>query len=83
MRTIVFCLAILLTVGVSSAQDQQVQRVLTKFERFRPSERKLAMYRLDWAESLDDALQRAKRERRPVVLVVIHAQYGDIHSGHC
>jgi hypothetical protein len=83
MRTIVFCLAILLTVGVSSAQDQQVQRVLTKFERFRPSERELAMYRLDWAESLDDALQRAKRERRPVVLVVIHAQYGDIHSGHC
>ena len=41
------------------------------------------MYRLDWAASLEDARRRATRERRPVLLVIIHAQYGDLASGHC
>ena len=83
MRQIVFCFAVLLTAGVSSAQVQQVDRVLEKFDRLRPGDRELAMYRLDWADTLDDALRRAARERRPIVLIVIHAQYGDIKSGHC
>ncbi len=84
MRKIVLFLAVLLAAGVTFGQQlQQVDRVLEKFDRFRPGERELAMYRLDWADSLDDALQRAKRETRPIVLIVIHAQYGDILSGHC
>jgi hypothetical protein len=29
------------------------------------------------------AQQRARSENRPVCLVIIHARYGDITSGHC
>ena len=43
----------------------------------------LSMYRLDWEESLLAAQIRGLRENRPVCLVIIHARYGDITSGHC
>ncbi len=83
MRKIVFYGAVLLAASVASAQDERVDQVLAKYDDIRPSERELAMYRLDWTESLDDALRRATREARPIVLIIIHAQYGDIRSGHC
>jgi len=41
------------------------------------------MYRLDWVDSLADAQDLALLDNRPVCLVVIHARYGDITSGHC
>jgi hypothetical protein len=82
MRIFTFCLAALLAASIASA-NEQIDRVLAKYDRIRPSEKELAMYRLDWADSLDDAQKRAAREGRPIVLIVIHAQYGDIHSGHC
>jgi hypothetical protein len=41
------------------------------------------MYRLDWADSLTTALERSRAEKRPVMLIIIHAQYGDINAGHC
>jgi hypothetical protein len=41
------------------------------------------MYQIDWAPSLEEAQKRALREKRPVFLVIIHAQYGDLTSGHC
>lgn len=65
------------------AQDSTARRILKDYETTRPSERDLAMYRLDWAGSLDEALERAARESRPIFLVIIHAKYGDISSGHC
>ena len=83
MRITVFCLAAVLASSIASARDEQIDRVLSKYDRIRPSERELAMYRLDWADSLDDALQRATREGRPILLIIIHAKYGDILSGHC
>ena len=83
MRKIVFYGAVLLAASVASAQDERVDQLLAKYDDIRPSERELAMYRLDWTESLDDALWRATREARPIVLIIIHAQYGDIWSGHC
>ena len=83
MRKIVFYGAVLFTASIASAQDERVDQVLAKYDDIRPSERELAMYRLDWAESLDAALRRATREARPIVLIIIHAQYGDIRSGHC
>jgi hypothetical protein len=41
------------------------------------------MYRLDWADSIETALERSRAEGRPVMLIVIHARYGDITTGHC
>ncbi|MDA1015918.1 MAG: hypothetical protein O3A00_15860 [Planctomycetota bacterium] len=79
----ILCSLLVLASSVASAQDQRVSRVLAKFDRLRPSEKDLAMYRLDWADSLDNAWKRAAREGRPVFLVIIHAKYGDIQSGHC
>ena len=83
MRSVIFSLTIVLVASVASAQDEKVDHVLAKYDRIRPSERDLAMYRLDWVVTLDEAQQRAARERRPIVLIIIHAQYGDILSGHC
>ncbi len=65
------------------AQDAPAQEVLKRAEALRPGEEDFAMYRLDWADSLDAALARAAKENRPVALVIIHAKYGDLRSGHC
>ena len=65
------------------AQDAEARRVVERFEQLKPGEDDLAMYRLDWESSLTDAQRRAKRENRPICLVIIHARYGDITSGHC
>ena len=67
----------------ASAQDAEVGRILERHAQLRPNAEELAMYRLDWAPSLAEALTRAKAEARPILLVVIHAQYGDLCSGHC
>lgn len=75
--------AIVTATSVLSAQDAEAKRILARYEAMRPSAAELGMYRLDWAASLDDALERAAREGRPIFLVVIHAKYGDITGGHC
>ena len=54
-----------------------------RYQQKRPDARQLAMYRLDWADSIGTALDRSRVEGRPVMLIVIHARYGDITSGHC
>lgn len=59
------------------------ERVLERYRELRPTDAELGMYRLDWAPSLEKALERAQQESRPVLLVVIHAKYGDITGGHC
>lgn len=73
----------LMTCSIAGAQDGQVRKVLAKFAAMRPGEKKLAMYRLDWEDSLETAQQRALDEGRPICLVIIHAKYGDISAGHC
>ncbi len=70
-------------VHTSSAQDAAARKGLDRFEQLQPSEDDLAMYRLDWESSMSAAEQRAKQEQRPICLVIIHARYGDITSGHC
>jgi hypothetical protein len=68
---------------IVAAPEHEAERILERYEELRPTEAELAMYRLDWADSLSDALKRSKKEKRPVLLVIIHARYGDITSGHC
>ncbi len=73
------CLVSLLAITtISLAQDEDAEQILARFDSIRPTANELAMYRLDWAGSLDEALQRAAAEGRPVFLVVIHAKYGDV-----
>ena len=72
-----------MTACFSLAQNADVKRILARYDELRPTKSDLAMYQLDWAESLEVALERAAKEDRPIVLVIIHAQYGDIFSGHC
>ena len=74
---------ILLAATFAPAQDNAVKSVLNRYEDFRPGADDLAMYQIDWAPSLAEAQKRARREKRPVFLVIIHAQYGDLTSGHC
>ena len=69
--------------GFVTAEDAGVKRILARYQAIRPTARDLGMYRLDWADSLDVALTRAAKEKRPVCLIIIHAKYGDIASGHC
>jgi hypothetical protein len=83
IRISVFVLCLLGVARLCSAQDAEVRRVLARYDDLRPRANELSMYRLDWAGSVDEALERADREGRPVLLVIIHAKYGNITSGHC
>ena len=82
-RTLLLLILLMATASIASAQDQEARSILERYDAFRPRARDLAMYRLDWAASLEEARERAAREKRPVLLVIIHAQYGDLFSGHC
>ena len=84
MLRMLFCLVGILTMtNALLAQNAAVRRVVARYNAVRPGAKDLALYRLDWVDSLQEALQRAARENRPVCLIIIHAQYGDILSGHC
>ncbi|MCC6741310.1 MAG: hypothetical protein IT452_19870 [Planctomycetia bacterium] len=65
------------------AQSPEASSALERFAKLRPGNDDLAMYRLDWAESLAAAEKKAAAEKRPILLVVIHAKYGDMITGHC
>ena len=83
MRHLFWALVPVLTATAGLANDLSVRQLLEKYRTMRPEDDELAMYRLDWEASLPAAQQRALLENRPVCLVVIHARYGDITSGHC
>ncbi len=79
-------LALGLTLGATGslhAQELAVERVLTWYHLLRPPARDLAVYQLDWSSSIDQARKQAIAQRRPICLMIIHAKYGDIASGHC
>jgi len=83
MRQIVCGLFLLLAANLGVAEDASVRKVLAKYHAMLPGDDELSMYRLDWEDSLQTAQQRALKEGRPICLVIIHARYGDITSGHC
>ena len=76
-------LTLFLAGSTAWAQNAEVRQVLRAYEKMRPGDEALSMYRLDWEESLLAAQIRGLRENRPICLVIIHARYGDITSGHC
>ncbi len=77
-----YLLMLMATTGLA-AEQPEADRILDRYKQKRPVARQLAMYRLDWADSIETALERSRAEGRPVMLIVIHARYGDITSGHC
>jgi len=83
MWSLLLALAALAATTSATAEDAEVGRILARHAQLRPSAAELAMYTLEWAPSLDEALKRAKAESRPILLIVIHALYGDVISGHC
>lgn len=74
-------MALLLPALMALAQD--AERIDEAFERIRPADAELGVFQLDWADSLQEAKDRAARERRPIFLLVIRNSFGDVHSGHC
>ena len=83
MKRFVFLFFSLFLLGFVRGEDMGVKRILARYQAIRPAAKDLGMYRLDWADSLDEALKRAAKENRPICLIIIHAKYGDIASGHC
>ena len=82
-RVFSLCFLVLTATAGLATEPAEVDRILGRFKEKRPDARQLAMYRLDWADSIETALDRSRTEGRPVMLIVIHARYGDISSGHC
>jgi hypothetical protein len=64
-------------------QDPAVEKVLKNYAEYRPADEQLGLYKLDWAKDLKEAKERAARERRPVLLLVVTNSYGNLYTGHC
>ena len=82
-RPAFFAFLFLVFTSMFTAAEENAKRILDRYQALRPLAKDLAMYRLDWADSLDVALKRAAKEKQPICLIIIHAKYGGIASGHC
>jgi RNA polymerase sigma factor (sigma-70 family) len=65
------------------ARDSEVQKILDKYHSFRPDDKDLAIFQLDWAPTLKDAKERGAREKRPIFLLVVTNSFGNLYTGHC
>ena len=83
--TLAFLIAALWTTSLLHAQapDGDVRKILDKYRRFRPADKDLAIFQLDWVPTLKGATEWAARERRPILLLVVTNRYGDLFTGHC
>ena len=86
LQTIIcFVIAALWTTGLlhAQAQDGDVQKILDKYRLLRPTDKDLAIFQLDWVPTLKDARERAAKEQRPILLLVVTNSYGNLVTGHC
>ena len=83
--TLISLVAALWTTGLLYAQapDADLQKILDKYRLFRPADKDLAIFQLDWVPTLKEARDRAARERRPILLLVVTNSYGNLFTGHC
>lgn len=61
----------------------EVEKILERHQSLRPDDNDLAIYRLDWVSSLKEAQEKAAKEERPILLVVVTNSYGNVFTGHC
>lgn len=55
---------------IAAAQESRVQTVLRAFDAAKPNARSLTFYSLDWAANLPEAKERARKEGRPIFLIL-------------
>jgi hypothetical protein len=60
-----------------------VQKILDKYRSFRPDDKELAIFQLDWAPTLKDAKEKSAKEKRPIFLLVVTNSFGNLYTGHC
>lgn len=70
VRRIAAWAVVLATCLPAVAQEPQVEQILKRFAAARPDDASLSFYSLDWAMDLGEAKKRARKEDRPVFLVV-------------
>jgi hypothetical protein len=85
LRTTLAFLTALWATSLPHAQalDGDVRTTLDKYRLARPADKDLAIFQLDWVPTLKGATERAARERRPILLLVVTNSYGDLFTGHC
>ena len=84
-RPLAFLIAVLWTTGLLQAQAPggDVQKTLDKYRLFRPADKDLAIFQLDWVPTLKQARATAAKEQRPILLLVVTNSYGNLFTGHC
>ena len=84
-RTLALLIAALWTTSLLHAQapDGDVQKILDQYRLVRPKDKDLAIFQLDWVPTLKDARERATKEQRPILLLVVTNSYGNLFTGHC
>ncbi len=78
-----FAMALAVATTAAGDQTEDARQMLDRYRELKPTDDELAMYRLDWVDSLEVAKRRAADENRPILVVAIHARYGDLFTGHC
>ena len=83
--TLAFLIAALWTTSLLQAQapDGDVQKILDKYRLFHPADKDLTIFQLDWVPTLKEARERAAKEQRPILLLVVTNSYGNLFTGHC
>jgi hypothetical protein len=75
--------AMVCVAGAQAADQHDVQSVLEKYGAVRPKDADLAIYQLDWSPTLKATKEKAAKEERPILLVVVLNSFGNVCSGHC
>ena len=83
--TVAFLIAALWATSLLHAQapDGDVQKILDQYRLVRPADKDLAIFQLDWVPTLKEATQRAAKQQRPILLLVVTNSYGNLFTGHC
>jgi hypothetical protein len=67
----------------TASPHADVRKALDRFQAFRPDDRDLTIFQLDWAPTLKEARERAAKQKRPILLMVVTNSYGNLYTGHC
>ncbi len=68
-----------------AVQDDSVGKILEQYRSYRPAEKELAIWRIDWIPDFAKAQSKAEREGRPLIFIWNNNITGpeSLYSGHC